>query len=59
MLHDHDGVAAVGQPAQQTEEPAGVGGMEADGRLVEHVQGVDEVRAKGVGERDPLRLAPR
>src|SRR6267378_4315810 len=33
--------------------------METDGRLVEHVQRIDEVRAKGVGEGDPLRLAPR
>src|SRR5207249_2264102 len=49
VLDYHDGVAAVGQPPQQAEQPAGIRGMQADGRLVEHVQGVDEVRAQGVG----------
>ena len=57
VLDDDDGVAGVAQPAEQREQPVGVARVEADGRLVEHVQRVDQPGAERVGERDPLRLA--
>jgi len=43
VLHHHDRVARVGEPAQQAEQPAGVGRVEADGGLVEDVEGIDEM----------------
>ena len=47
------------QVAQQGEEPFAVLRVEADRRLVEHVEGAGEARAQGGGEMDALRLAPR
>ena len=38
VLDDDDGVAAVGQAPQDREQPARVGGVEADRRLVEDVE---------------------
>ena len=54
--HDHR-VAAVAQPAQEGEQPVGVARVQADRRLVEHVERVDQPRAERVGERDALRFA--
>ena len=51
------GVARVAQPAEQREQPVGVARVQADRRLVEHVQRVHQPRAERVGERDALRLA--
>ena len=54
--HQHR-VAAVAQPAQQGQQPVGVPGVETDRGLVQHVERVHQLRAEGVGEGDPLRLA--
>ena len=59
VLDDDHGVAEVAQPAEQREQPVGVARVEPDGRLVEHVERVDQARAQGVGERDALGLAAR
>ena len=57
VLDDDDRVAGVAEAAQQREQAVGVARVEADGRLVEHVQRVHQPRAEGVGERDALGLA--
>ena len=59
MLDHDDGVAGVGQAAQQAEQSIDIGGMQADRRLVEFVEGVDEMRAERIRKRDALRFAPR
>ena len=33
--------------------------MKSHGRFVEYIEGIDEVRAEGVGEVDPLSLSSR
>src|SRR5690606_9217757 len=57
--HDHDRVAAVPEPLEEPEERRRVARVQADRRLVEHVERVDQRRAEGVGQVDPLRLAAR
>ena len=42
---------------KQAQQPVHVARVQADRRLVEHVQRVDELRAERVGEPDALRLA--
>ena len=59
VLDYHHGIAAVREPPQQTQQPTRVGGMQADGRLVQHIQCVDQVGSERVGEGDALRLSPR
>ena len=59
VLHYHHGVPGVREPPQQLEQPVGIGGMQPDGRLVEHVQRVHEMRPQGVRQRDALGLAAR
>ena len=59
VFDDHHRVARLGEPAQHAREPAGVARMQADGRLVEHVEGARQRTAQRGGERDPLRLASR
>ena len=59
VFDHHDRVARIGEPAQQAEQPARVRGVEADGRLVQHVQRIDEMRAECIGQRDALRFAAR
>ena len=59
VLDHEDGVALVAQGLEDVDQPARVAGMEADRRLVEHVQRAHEPRAQGGGERDALRLARR
>ena len=59
VLDDHDGVAGLGELPAEVGEPRGVARMEADGRLVQHVERADELRAQLVGQVDPLRLAAR
>ena len=55
--YDHR-VADVGEPPQEPEQAVDVRRVQPDGRLVQHIQGVHEVRSQGVGQRDALRLAP-
>jgi hypothetical protein len=59
VLHHHHGVARVGEPSQQPQQPIDVARVQPDGRLIEHVQGVGEARAERIGEGDALGLAPR
>ena len=57
VLDDEHRVAAVAQPEQQLEQAVHVARVQSDGRLVEHVERVDEPRAERVGEADALRFA--
>ena len=57
VLDDEHGVAEVAQPHQRVDEPAVVALVQADRRLVEHVQHADEAGADLAGEADALRLA--
>ena len=56
--HDH-GVAEVAQPLQGFEEPRIVALVQADRRLVEHVEYAGQPRADLRGEPDALALAAR
>ena len=47
----------VAQPAQQAQQPVGVPRVQADGRLVQHVERVHQAGAERVGQRDALGLA--
>ena len=57
VLDDDDGVAGVAEAAEQRQQPVGVARVQADRRLVEHVERVHQPGAERVGERDPLGLA--
>ncbi len=56
VLHHQHGVASVAEPPEQPQQPVGVPGMEANARLVQHVERVHQSGAEGIGQRDPLRL---
>ena len=56
--HDH-GVAEVAQPAQRFEKPRVVALVQADRRLVEHVEHAGQPGADLRGEPDALALAAR
>ncbi len=56
--HDHR-VAEVAQPPQRVEQPRVVALMQADRRLVEHVEHAGQARADLRGEPDALALAAR
>ena len=56
--HDH-GVAEVAQPLQRFEQPRIVALVQADRRLVEHVEHAGQPRADLRGEADALALAAR
>src|SRR3972149_1839966 len=57
VLDHQDGVAEVAQAFQDFDEAVGVAGVQADGRLVENVEGADQAGADGGGELDALGLA--
>ncbi len=57
MLDQHHRIAPVAELADDVEELAGVAGMEADGRLVEDEEGVDQRIAQARGQVDPRDLA--
>ena len=59
MLDDDHGVAEIAQPFQRREQPVVVALMQADRRLVEHVEHAGEARADLRGEADALALAAR
>ena len=59
VLDDQDGVALVAQLPQDRDEPLVVAGMQADRRLVEHVQRADQRRAERRRQADALRFPPR
>jgi len=57
VFDDDDGVAAVAQVAQRREQAVVVARVQADARLVEHVDDAHQAHAELGGEADPLRLA--
>jgi hypothetical protein len=57
VLDDEDGVAEVAEGVEDADELGGVAGVEADGGLVEDVEGADEARAERCGELDALGFA--
>ena len=59
VLDDEHGVALVPQLQQQLVHALDVVGVQADGRLVEHVGDVGERRAEVADHLGPLRLAAR
>ena len=60
VVLDHDqGVAGVAQAMHRQHDPAHVARMQADRRLVEHEQGIDQRGAERGGEVDALDLAAR
>ena len=58
VLHHHDRVALIAESLERPEEFDVVAGMEADRRLVEHVEHAREPRTDLRGEPDPLAFAP-
>ena len=59
VFHHHHGVSQVPQALEDAHETEVVPGVKTDARLVEHVEGVDQGRADGRGERRALHLAAR
>ena len=59
VLDDDHGVAGVAEPLERLDQPPVVALVEADRRLVEHVEDPAEVRADLRREPDALRLAAR
>ena len=59
VLDDDDGVAQVAQPLQRGDEALVVALVQADGRLVQHVEDADEAAPDLAGQADALRLAAR
>ena len=59
VLDDDHGVAEVAQPHQRVDQPLVVALVQADRRLVEHVEHADEAAADLRREPDALRLAAR
>ena len=57
VLDDDERVAEVAQPGQGLDEPVVVALVQADARLVEHVEDADEAGADLGGQPDALRLA--
>ena len=57
MLDDDDAVAEIAQAVQRLEQPRIVALMQADGRLVQHIEHAGEARADLRGEADALALA--
>jgi hypothetical protein len=59
VLHHDHGVAQIPQARQRRQQLPVVALVQADGRLVQHVQHAAEVRADLRGQPDPLALAAR
>ena len=59
MLDDEHGVAEIAQAIERDEQPLIVALVEADARLVEHVEHARQARADLAGEADALALAAR
>ena len=57
MLDDEHGVAEIAQPLERDQQPLIVALVEADRRLVEHVEHARQARADLAGEADALALA--
>ena len=57
VLDDDDGVAEVAEVLEDADEAVGVAGVQADGWLVEDVEGADETRAQRGRELNALGFA--
>ena len=57
VLDDEDGVAQVAQLFKNVDQPGRVAGVQADGRLVEHIERAHQPRAERGGQLNALRLA--
>ena len=57
VLDDENGVSQVAQAVQDLDQPVGVAAVQADGRLVEHVERADQTRAERGCQLDALRFA--
>ena len=59
MVHDHHGIAVRHQVMHHAEQPIHVRGMQANGRLVEHIQHAGGAVAHGTGELHTLAFTGR
>src|SRR5262249_8092516 len=59
VLHHHDGVLILLQMVQNLHETAAIARVQADTRLIQDVQGIDQRRPQRRGQIDALHLAPR
>ncbi len=59
VLHHQHRVAEIAQPAQRAEQPFVVALVQADRRLVQHIQHAGQPRADLAGEPDALALPAR
>ena len=57
VLDDEDGVSQIAQAFENFDQPVRIARMQADGRLIEHVERADQLRAQRRGQLDALRLA--
>ena len=57
VLHDQHGIAQVAQAFQDFDQPVRVARMQADRRLIEHVERADQMRAERSRQLDALRFA--
>ena len=59
MVHDHHGIAVRHQVMHHAEQPVHVRGVQANGRLVEHIQHAGGAVAHGTGELHTLAFSGR
>ena len=59
VLDDEDRVSQVAQVVQDLDQPMRVAAVQADGRLVEHIERADQARSERSCELDALRFAAR
>ena len=59
VVHEHHGVTVVQEVVHHTEQALDVGRVQADGRLVKHVEHAVRTVAHGAGELHALALARR
>ena len=59
VLDDEQRIAGRLQPVEAPQQRLGVGGMQAGGRLVEHIDDAEQIRAHLGGQAQPLQLARR
>src|SRR5690348_9232112 len=57
VLDDKDGVAEIAQGLKDVDKTLGIARMETDGRLVQNIEGADQVRAERGGELNALGFA--
>jgi hypothetical protein len=57
VFHDHHRVSGVAESLQKIQQSRGVPRVEPNRGLVQHIEGVDEPTAQGVGQANPLGLA--